>query len=102
MTYFYSIEWGDVVSIDRVRSEYQQLQSEGYYLDESFEYYLEGCMSRNNGDLVPLDEYSNGIKRRLHRVLRWMREDTRNADDYLDEIDTLALTLAELEKYRER
>ena len=101
MKYYHSNEWDEVVTIDRVRSEFEQFQSEGYYLDESFDYYLEGCMEWNNGDLTPLAQYVDELKHRLRKVIRWMNDDAGNREDYEDEMETLTAIITELEQYKE-
>lgn len=98
--YFHSNEMDEVVSLDRIRSEFEQFQSEGEYLDEPFDYYLEGCMYWNNGDLTPLTEYSDHLKRRLHQVLTFIRDECER-EYYEDEIDTLTAQIKELEQYKE-
>ena len=101
MKYYYSNEWDDVVSLDRVRSEFEQFQSEGYYIGESFDCYLSGCMTWNNGDLTPLPDYINGLKHRLRRFIRWAHIDAGNRDDYDDNIQILTALITDLEKYKE-
>ena len=97
MKYYHSNEWDTVISIDRVRSEFLQFQAEGYYLDEPFDYYLEGCMAYNNGDLTPLPEYIAGLKRKLRKVLTFIRDEC--APEYFEDINELSARIAELERY---
>ena len=100
-TYYYSTEWGDVVTLDRVRSEFETFQSEGYYLDESFDCYLEGCMWYNNGDLTPLSDYIDGLKHRLRTAVRFAHTDPKNREDYDDDIAELTARITKLEQYKE-
>lgn len=100
MKYYHSNEWDEVLSIDRVREIFEELKSEGYLTDESFEYYLEGCMEWNNGDLTPLPQYIGELKYRLRKVLSWMRSDMGYREDLEEEAETLTAQIVELEKYK--
>ena len=99
--YFHSNEWDDVVSIERVRREYDAFQLDGYYLDEPFEYYLENCMSWNNGDLTPLRDYIESLTRRLQVVIRYYMEDIGDRELYEEQINELTLQIEQLKQYKE-
>ena len=99
MKYYHSIETGEVVSLARVREEFDRFQLDGEYIGESFDYYLEGCMYWNNGDLIPLAEYSNRLKSRLRKVLSFIRNES-DREYYEDEIESLTAEITELEKYK--
>ena len=100
MKYYHCNETDEVISLARVREEFDQFQLEGYYLDDSFDTYLEGCMYWNNGELTPLTEYSDNLKRRLRKLLIFIRDDCER-EYYEDEINDLTEQIAELGKYRE-
>lgn len=89
--YFHSNEMDTVVSIDRIRSEFDEFQAEGSYLDESFDEYLTGCMYWNNGDLTPLPTYINRLKDKLRHYI--------HSDP--DAVAELTAEIADLEKYKE-
>lgn len=100
MKYYHCNETDEVISLDRVREEFDQFQSEGYYPDDSFDTYLEGCMYWNNGELTPLTEYSDNLKRRLRKLLTFIRDDCER-EYYEDEINDLTEQITELEQYKE-
>ena len=67
--YYYSNEDDRIMSLEEVRECYEISRRDGDgFLTDSFDRYLEGCMSRNNGDLTPLDTYAARLSRDLSRT----------------------------------
>ena len=53
MKYYYSNEDDCILTEDEVRTMYEASILDGSYpVEEPFEHYLEGCLTRNNGDLT--------------------------------------------------
>lgn len=86
MTYYHSNEQDRILSADDVRQEFEQFQREGQYIGEAFDDYLKNCMNWNNGDLTPVSDYQNALRRRI-------------AYAEPDAVDDLRDQIAELEKY---
>ena len=93
MKYYHCVEDDRILSTNELLAEFNEFQSEGSYLDESFKDYLSGCMYWNNGSLTPLFEHLSRLRRDLARVK------SRNDPDDSDWIETLSAQVAECEKY---
>ena len=67
--YYYSNENDRIMSLDEIRECYEISRRDGDgFLTDSFDRYIEGCMSRNNGDLTQLDTYAARLSRDLSRT----------------------------------
>ena len=94
--YYHSCEWDEVLSSDDVRSLWEQFRNDG----ETYDEFLNACMSWNNGDLTPLTDYVNGLRRNLRRVLSATHRYGGDALDwYVDEIHDLTEQITTYEKY---
>lgn len=107
--YYYSNEQSKIVSIDEVKQEFTQFQLEGEYTDISFEYYLQGCMYYNNGDLTPVIDKIFALKKKLAKLYEasWRYGKSSfngiiidiRSDIYDDEINELKEQIAYFEQY---
>lgn len=61
---YWNNELDKVETLETIRTDYYNLFNDQ---NESFEYYLSGCMYWNNGALTPLDEKIERLQERLDR-----------------------------------
>ena len=107
--YFYSNEQDRILSLDEIREEFEEFQQEGYYTDEPFQYYLQNCMYWNNGDLTPIIDRYDSLRKKLAKVenLAWSKgnkgkygiiiiEPSTEFDEWINEIK---LKITELVPY---
>lgn len=93
MSYYYCNEDDTILSTAELMQEFNMLRSDGFYLDYSFDDYLQGCMWFNNGALTPLMNHLDNLKRDLARVKSY------NDPDNDDWIATLSAQVTECERY---
>ena len=93
MSYYYCNEDDRILSTDELRHDYYEMFGEEY---ESFDDYLSACMYWNNGALTPLADHVSAVRKRLAKVLSFIRCDA-DREWYADEIETLTAEISRCE-----
>lgn len=48
---YHDIESDDILTLDELKQEYHMLVNNGIIVDQTFDEYLNNCLTRNNGTL---------------------------------------------------
>ena len=95
MERFYHNNETDVIEeIDVIRSDYYDVFGDDY---DTFEDYLNACMTWNNGALTPVSVKLSAVKRELNRKLELSRK--YGYDEYAEELADLLEQMDTLNKY---
>ena len=92
--YYHNNETDTIESIDTIRTDYYDLFGDDY---ETFDDYIEACMTYNNGALTPVSVKLKQVKRELNRKL--MLAQKYGYDEYADELADLLEQMDILSKY---
>jgi len=96
--YYHNNETDVIEELDIIRSDYYDVFGDDY---ETFDDYLNACMTWNNGALTPVSVRLADVKRELNRKLELARK--YGYSEYEEEILDLMEQMNELSKYaRER
>lgn len=96
--YYWNNETDDIENVDTIRSDYYEVFGQDY---DTFDDYLNACMSWNNGALVPVPVRLKDVKRRLNEKLMLARK--YGYEEYADELADLLAEMDRLSRYtRER
>lgn len=82
--YYYNTEFQKIEDIDTIRSDYFDLFAEEY---ETFDHYLECCMTYNNGVLIDIRDRDWRIKKELNRKLELAQK--YGMEEYIEELAEL-------------
>lgn len=94
MKYFHNNETDAIESLDIIRSDYYEIFGDEY---ETFDEYLNACMTSNNGALTPVSVKLQQVKRELNRKL--MLAQKYGYDEYADELADLLEQMDIFSKY---
>ena len=92
--YYHNNETDVIEELDIIRSDYYDVFGDDY---ETFDDYLNACMTWNNGALTPVSVRLADVKRELNRKLELARK--YGYDEYEEEILDLMEQMNELSKY---
>ena len=92
--YYHNNETDVIESLDTIRTDYYDMFGEDY---ETFDEYLNACMTWNNGALTPVSVRLQSVKRELNRKL--MLAQKYGYDEYADELADLLEQMDILSKY---
>lgn len=84
MKYYHNNELDCIESEDTIRQDYYDVFGDDY---ETFDEYLEACMTSNNGALTPVPVKLAQVKRELNRKLALAQK--YGYDEYADELADL-------------
>lgn len=84
MKYYHNNETDTIESIDVIRSDYYEIFGEDY---DTFDDYLNACMTSNNGALTPVSVKLRQVKRELNRKLILAQK--YGYEEYADELADL-------------
>lgn len=92
--YYHNNETDVIEELDVIRSDYYEVFGDDY---ETFDDYLNACMTWNNGALTPVSVRLADVKRELNRKLELARK--YGYSEYEEEILDLMEQMNELSKY---
>ena len=96
--YYHNNETDVIEELDTIRSDYYEVFGQDY---DTFDDYLNACMTWNNGALTPVSVRLQDVKRELNRKL--MLANKYGYEEYADELADLLEQMDKLNKYaRER
>ena len=94
MKYFHNNETDCIESLDVIRSDYYEIFGDEY---ETFDDYLNACMTCNNGALTPVSVKLQQVKRELNRKL--MLAQKYGYDEYAEELADLLEQMDTFSRY---
>ena len=92
--YYYNNETDAVEELDIIRRDYYEVFGDDY---DTFDEYLNACMSWNNGALTPVSVRMTAVKNELNRKLALASK--YGYDEYADELADLLEQMDLLGKY---
>lgn len=96
--YYHNNETDTIEELDTIRTDYYDVFGDDY---ETFDEYINACMTWNNGALTPVSVRLKSVKRELNRKLALAQK--YGYDEYADELADLLEQMDILNKYaRER